>query len=105
VWWNDAVDEWVPALALRRSHTTCQGSEWLPGGQFHRCLEEYDDLQSCLRLSPECQAHLVRMSDKDLIYVSRHLAISDLFLYYLATQKDFVEVFRNDGVRIFRHVS
>jgi hypothetical protein len=103
-WWNDALNEWFPALAQRASRTTCQGSEWLPGQQFHHCLDEYDDLQNCFRLSPECQAHLAGMSDQDFVYVSRYLAVSDLFLYYLATDRRFIEVFRNDGVRIFRHV-
>jgi len=104
-WWNDAVNEWFPALAQRASRTTCQGSEWLPGQQFHRCLDEYDALQNCLRLSAECRAQLAGMGDHDFIYVSRDLQVSRFFISYLTRKSEFTEVFRNDGVRIFRHVS
>ncbi|MFN8627430.1 MAG: hypothetical protein U0587_15815 [Candidatus Binatia bacterium] len=104
-WWNDPITEWFPALARRRSDATCQGSEWLPAHKFHHCLERYDALQNCLRLSTECLQQLAQMSKQDFVYVSRNLAVSDHFLYFLATNKEFIEVFRNNGVRIFRRES
>ena len=47
-WYVDAISEWLPALAERRSTATVQGTEWLGPGAFHASEERYLWLQSCI---------------------------------------------------------
>jgi len=46
-WTDNAVGEWFPALADRRSVTTVQGSEWLPGGAVWAQLRRSFAAESC----------------------------------------------------------
>ncbi len=44
IWEEDAVGEWFPVLAVRKSLLTPQGSEWLPGGTFERRKDLHGEL-------------------------------------------------------------
>jgi hypothetical protein len=46
-WELDAVSEWFPAIADRRSAGTVQGSEWLGNAAWQAQLSAYADLQLC----------------------------------------------------------
>ncbi|TAM75356.1 MAG: hypothetical protein EPN50_02890 [Chloroflexota bacterium] len=46
-WGSDDVAEWFPALADRRSLTTSQGLEWVPGGAHARESQAEDALRAC----------------------------------------------------------
>jgi hypothetical protein len=52
-WPNDYFSEWMPALTDRKSVTTVQGSEWIPG-KFKEKIEQYQNLRSCNKAGPIC---------------------------------------------------
>lgn len=45
-WQDDRVAEWFPVLANRKSLTTAQGLEWLPGGAFHSEVKRIVELKN-----------------------------------------------------------
>jgi hypothetical protein len=53
-WAEDSTSEWFPVLASRTSLATVQGTEWLPGGKFHRQWERFDGLQACATEGVDC---------------------------------------------------
>jgi hypothetical protein len=46
-WSTDAVTEWFPVLASRRSVTTVQGAEWMGASTYRHADEAFIDLEQC----------------------------------------------------------
>lgn len=71
----DATAEWFPVLARRRSVTTPQGYEWLPGGAFFARIGHYKSARACLDLAVACLDDWRRRSAQPFDYV--YLRASD----------------------------
>lgn len=56
VWGDDEVSEWLPALALRHSVGTVQGSEWLGVDGFTGQLATHDAIRDCAGATVACYA-------------------------------------------------
>lgn len=50
----DPITEWFPSIAMRKSVTTIQGSEWLAGEKFGDRSQGVQQLQACLDNGLEC---------------------------------------------------
>lgn len=54
LWSVDRSSEWFPALARRHSVGTVQGTEWLPGGEFVRRVNQNRQLILCAQEGVSC---------------------------------------------------
>ncbi|MDE3095993.1 MAG: hypothetical protein KGK07_08330 [Chloroflexota bacterium] len=72
-WSVDRTSEWFPVLAGRRSLATVQGTEWLPGGAYHRRIRQYQTLQDCAVADAACLASWSAGSGErfDDVYIPR----------------------------------
>jgi hypothetical protein len=66
---RDAVSEWFPVLAERRSQATVFGYEWVPDGRFRQRIEEYQSLQACLYKNASCLDDWSHQVSADFSYV------------------------------------
>ena len=69
----DSVAEWFPALALRQSLYTIQGTEWTLGDDFKPFIRDAVELQKCRGNAPECLGALIDSSVYDYVYFSKVL--------------------------------
>jgi hypothetical protein len=56
VWGFDEVSEWFPAIAMRHSAATVQGSEWLGVEGFEAQLRRHGAVLTCTRSTDRCMA-------------------------------------------------
>ena len=66
---RDAVSEWFPVLAERRSQATVFGYEWVPDGRFGERIEAYQTLQACLYKDSTCLNEWNRQTGANFSYV------------------------------------
>lgn len=70
-WAKDAVSEWLPTLAIRRSAATVQGYEWLGAERYAAQQAAYRSLQRCARDVLPC---VIAWAD------ATHVAITHVYL-------------------------
>ncbi len=58
-WEDDRVAEWFPVLSDRKSLTTAQGLEWIPGNVFHAKVDSIKELKRTQALAPNNLAKYV----------------------------------------------
>jgi hypothetical protein len=68
VWGFDDIGEWLPAIAVRHSIGTVQGSEWLGPEGFRSQLERHFDIRACAGATARCYAEI---DPAALIYVPK----------------------------------
>jgi hypothetical protein len=100
--------EWFPALADRRSLTTVQGREWLPGEAHYLAqLERFPQAQACLYAGTDCLAQVAALygTPIDYVLVSQEysfLPVNDLPLVRALSDADgYRLVHEEEGVRVF----
>lgn len=69
LWYADAIGEWFPALANRRSVATPQGYEWMPGKVFTPLANAHDALLGCRQRGVDCLEEWSRTNDASYEYV------------------------------------
>ena len=102
---RDAVSEWFPVLAERRSQATVFGYEWVPDGRFRRRIEEYQSLQACLYENVTCMDNWSNQINADYSYVyvwNRSNPERFPVSIYLQESSEYVMVFRNEQAMIFQ---
>ena len=75
-WPVDFISEWFPALSMRYSVSTVQGSEWLPDYQFNEQMKIYDSLQSCAMKDFSCLLNWTK--ENSIQYTYLYLSKSQL---------------------------
>lgn len=110
-WQIDAVGEWFPVIAGRRSVATVQGTEWLGPGRFVTQREAHENLMNC---SVTSDLPCVRMWIDDqgpvdyVILLDSRLASAYGYACCVAKAGDLLagltnaEVFRAPGVAVYR---
>jgi hypothetical protein len=68
VWGFDDIGEWLPAIAVRHSIGTVQGSEWLGREGFRLQLERHRDVRACAGATADCYREL---DPTALIYIPK----------------------------------
>jgi hypothetical protein len=107
-WPIDFVSEWFPALSMRNSASTVQGSEWLPENEFTHQIKVYKELQSCAMQGLSC----ILSWAKDNRIAYSYLYLSKSLLGYQdirnpladtpAPSDHFTLVYENPGVDVYK---
>ncbi|MFL5574521.1 MAG: hypothetical protein ACJ79S_00900 [Gemmatimonadaceae bacterium] len=102
----DATSEWFPVLARRASVVTPQGYEWLPGRQFHRRIDRYNDVHACRDRGAAC---LERWGASESVafthvYLRKERCCAAL-LASLRASPDFAPVYDGPGAAVFAHAA
>jgi hypothetical protein len=111
------VQEWFPALTQRVSLGTLQGTEWLPGDNFHTSLLTSIDLQTCAYSTVSCLDNWTKQIDSTLDYVYLYqgpiydLEISNprevkgmLLSYSLQASPEYQSVYHSTYVTIYKRI-
>lgn len=69
-WEDDRVAEWFPVLSQRRSLTTAQGLEWIPGDAFHSKVGKIKELKRTQALDTNSLAKYVESHYNAFKYVA-----------------------------------
>ena len=106
-WAVDATSEWFPALAVRRSVLTVQGSEWLPATEHRRRLQRYQASKACNSAGIACLESVLAVDGTAVthVYVSKtgRGPYSAVAVYReLHAAQRFQVVFENAGVAVFQ---
>ena len=102
---RDAVSEWFPVLAERRSQATVFGYEWVPDSRFRQRIEEYQNLQACLYENGSCLEDWSRQVNSDFSYAylwNRSDPENFPLGIYLQENPDYELVFQNEQTMIFQ---
>jgi len=102
---RDAVSEWFPVLAKRRSQATVFGYEWVPDGRFRQRIEEYQRLQACLYRNASCLDDWSRQVNADFSYAylwNRFNPERFPLSLYLQANPEYELVFQNEQTMIFQ---
>jgi hypothetical protein len=110
-WPVDFISEWFPALSMRYSVSTVQGSEWLPDYQFNKQMKIYDSLQSCAMKDFSCLSNWTK--ENSIQYTYLYLSKSQVgnggtgipLSNSPAPPDHFQKVYENPGVLIFQIVA
>jgi hypothetical protein len=109
-WPVDLISEWFPALSMRYSVSTVQGSEWLPDYQFNKQVKIYDSLQSCATKDFSCLLNWAK--ENSIQYTYLYLSKSQLGhegtgiqLSNSPAPSDYFQlVYENPGVLIYKMI-
>ncbi len=107
-WYDDAVGEWFPALADRKSVTTAQGCEWLPDENWQRLrnLRNRVIRRKWRSLPSFCRFITSHAGDFQMIYVSLAAARQNpnilALLQLLHASRQATVMYSNSGVVVFR---
>lgn len=103
-WQDDRVAEWFPVLSDRKSLTTAQGLEWMPGDVFRSSVESIKELKRNQASGDNGLARYVESHYDSFQYVA-------VFIPHInASYGDFVEsgrykiVYDNDSVLVFEKI-
>jgi len=107
-WQRDALAEWFPAIAERKSVATAQGYEWLGQAAFRRQHTSADDLQECWSKDLACVDEQIAgrfVWPRYLViarspFAHRYRGDTEL-LAEVRSSGAWHEVFANDAVAIF----
>jgi hypothetical protein len=91
----DAVSEWFPTLAQRKSIYTVQGTEWTLGKGFGGFVQKAGAIQACLSADATCVMDLTKTDKYNYIYLSKNLRTDNCEpLQYPQSFSLFVEALR-----------
>jgi len=102
---RDAVSEWFPVMAERRSQATVFGYEWVPDGRFRQRIEAYQSLQTCLHENISCLDDWNQDTSAPFSYIylwSRTDVMRYPLSIYLQSEIEYELVFQNEQTMIFR---
>lgn len=110
----DAVPEWFPAIAQRKSVFTIQGTEWTLGKDFGAFVQKSSEVQACMNDGVNCVMDLTQSVKYDFIYVSKKLKTDNCeplsspqtFPYFLEEMRNnpgFAVVYETNGAIIYRN--
>ncbi len=108
LWFLDTTLEWFPALAERKSLTTVQGYEWLPG--FSKRLLVNKKLKMCNDEDVTClqRFSLAEHVQYHYVYVSKHVRLESdlppcclLLLQSLSTSPQYQKVYDGPGATVW----
>lgn len=108
-WSTDTLCEWFPLLSERVSPTTCQGSEWIPGGEFNRRWNAHMALKiAMLRdasyLNAVVQHHQLNFSHVVISKTPNGPYRGDALLQSLRYSPQYRLVFENGGAAVFERI-
>ncbi len=102
--WADKSSEWFPYLAQRKSVTTVQGAEWLPGTAFDQALTWAIQTQECLIESSACVTAL-KIEEKipfTHIYLPKTASgVTRALQLELMNDPDYTLIYDGEGAAIF----
>jgi len=101
---RDAISEWFPVLAQRRSQATVFGYEWVPDGRFRQRIDEYKNLQACLYENTLCLDNWSQQVGADYTYIylwNRSDPERFPISIYLQENMEYKLVFQNEQTIIY----
>jgi hypothetical protein len=110
-WGVDRLNEWFPALALRMSLTTVQGTEWLPDHRFEKQKADYYELKKCAQAGLSClETRLTAdnsfggthiLFSKSDCSTGNGICLANLVLSFQQSE-NYQKIFENDRVIVFK---
>lgn len=108
-WGADRSNEWFPVLSERKSISTVQGSEWLPGRQFEKNKNHYYELKNCANKGTACLKSWADENNMDYshVFIARSDCTSNSGYCLLPLEMSlreseiFKKIFENDDVLVF----
>jgi hypothetical protein len=111
-WSLDHLGEWFPALSDRKSFTTIQGSEWLPGNAFDYNKKAYDSLKGCINVGVECIDTWSIEHKMDFTYVliskgncqMNSVNCINFLEAKFDTCRSYLKIYENDEISIYKKI-
>jgi len=100
-WQDDRVAEWFPVLADRKSLTTAQGLEWIPGSVFRSKVEEILELKRYQAVDNHGLAKHIASRYADFQYVAVFIPYVEPTYGKLLESGKYKVVYARDAVLVF----
>lgn len=99
---NDAVSEWFPVLAGRKSAGTVFGYEWVNDGNFNIRAEDYETLQACSGIGIPCLEAWIK--PRGVSFVLIHESQKSILTEQLENFPAYEEVYREGNIILFQKI-
>ncbi len=113
-WWVNARSEWFPVLSDRRSLTTVQGTEWIPGGVYQQVQKSYGLLSACsFQTELSCLEGIEQQTGETYTHIYLSGNLQDRVSGFgsplpieasLRSSPDYRVVYDQDGVVVFERI-